>query len=151
MSPLGVVFKSNGQVVCSSSLDGTVRAFDLNRYRNFRTFTTPQPVQFSCVALDASGELVAAGGFDFFDVYVWSMQTGHVLQTLSGHEGPVSAISFNPSLSRAVLASCSWDHTVRTWDVFDAKGGREAYNLGSDGLLHFIKFLTFSDLKLFKL
>lgn len=28
----GVVFNQNGQVVLSSSLDGTVRAFDLNRY-----------------------------------------------------------------------------------------------------------------------
>ena len=36
----GVTFNQNGQVVLSSSLDGTVRAFDLNRYvslnRNFR-------------------------------------------------------------------------------------------------------------------
>ena len=130
----GVTFKSNGQVICSSSLDGTVRAFDLNRYRNFRTFTTPQAVQFSCVSMDGSGELVAAGGFDVFDVYVWSMQTGHLLQTLSGHEGPISGICFNPSATRAVLASCSWDKTVRTWDAFDAKGGREAYSLSSDGM-----------------
>ena len=28
----GVVFNQNGQVVLSSSLDGSVRAFDLNRY-----------------------------------------------------------------------------------------------------------------------
>ena len=28
----GVVFTPNGQAVLSSSLDGTVRAFDLNRY-----------------------------------------------------------------------------------------------------------------------
>lgn len=28
----GVSFTSNGQVILSSSLDGTVRAFDLNRF-----------------------------------------------------------------------------------------------------------------------
>lgn len=37
--------------------DGTVRAFDLVRYRNFRTFTTPRPVQFTCLAVDPSGEV----------------------------------------------------------------------------------------------
>jgi periodic tryptophan protein 2 len=128
----GVQFKSNGHVVCSSSLDGTVRAFDLNRYRNFRTFTTPQPVQFSCLSIDSSGELVAAGGFDVFDIYVWSMQTGHLLQTLSGHEGPISSVCFSPSLN-PVLSSASWDKTVRTWDVFETKGMRETYNVNSDG------------------
>jgi len=37
--------------------DGTVRAFDLVRYRNFRIFTTPRPVQFTCLAVDPSGEV----------------------------------------------------------------------------------------------
>ena len=128
----GLQFNSNGHVIVSASLDGTVRAFDLNRYRNFRTFTTPQPVQFSCLALDASGEFVAAGGFDVFEIFMWSMQTGHLLQSLSGHEGPISSISFSPS-ANPVLASCSWDKTCRTWDIFDSKSAREAYNLNSDG------------------
>lgn len=29
----GVLFSQNGQVVISSSLDGTVRAYDINRYQ----------------------------------------------------------------------------------------------------------------------
>lgn len=49
----------SNHVVVSSSLDGTVRAFDLIRYRNFRTMTTPTPVQFLCVAADPSGESTA--------------------------------------------------------------------------------------------
>jgi periodic tryptophan protein 2 len=32
-----------GNAVLSASLDGTVRAYDLVKYRNFRTFTTPKP------------------------------------------------------------------------------------------------------------
>lgn len=43
-----------GHAIVSASLDGTVRAFDLVRYRNFRTLTTPTPVQFTCVTCDAS-------------------------------------------------------------------------------------------------
>lgn len=41
--------------VVTASLDGTVRAYDLVRYRNFRTMTTPTPVQFLSLAVDASG------------------------------------------------------------------------------------------------
>ena len=38
------------------------------RYRNFRTMTCPTPVQFNCVSCDASGEIVAAGTTDTFQV-----------------------------------------------------------------------------------
>jgi periodic tryptophan protein 2 len=40
-----VEFSTSGTVVVSASLDGTVRAYDLVRYRNFRTLTSPQPTQ----------------------------------------------------------------------------------------------------------
>lgn len=49
----------SGGALLSASLDGTVRAFDLVRYRNFRTFTSPQPVQFSSMAVDPSGEVIS--------------------------------------------------------------------------------------------
>ena len=44
-----------GHALLSASSDGTVRAYDLIRYRNFRTLTTPTPVQFTCVTCDAYG------------------------------------------------------------------------------------------------
>ncbi|KAI7872555.1 putative WD repeat protein [Spinellus fusiger] len=111
-----VEFTKQGQVLFSASLDGTVRAFDLVRYRNFRTFTSPNPVQFSSLAVDPSGDIVCAGTLDTFEIYVWSVQTGKLLDILAGHEGPVSALAFSPS--DMLLASASWDRTARTWDVF---------------------------------
>lgn len=59
------------------------------RYRNFRTFTTPTPVQLVSVSVDTSGEFVAAGGQDVFEIFLWSVKTGRLLEVLSGHEGPV--------------------------------------------------------------
>ena len=53
------------------------------RYRNFRTFTSPEgrpPCQYSCLAVDASGEVVVAGTLDSYEIYVWSMQTGRLLE-----------------------------------------------------------------------
>lgn len=128
----GVVFNQNGQVVLSSSLDGTVRAFDLNRYRNFRTFTSPRPAQFSCLTVDHSGDIVCAGAQDTFEIFVWSMQTGRLLEVLAGHEGPVSSLSFSPT--QVLLASGSWDKTVKLWDVFENKGAKETLGVPSDVL-----------------
>ncbi|KAL4230154.1 U3 snoRNP protein [Mactra antiquata] len=128
----GVIFNHNGHVILSSSLDGTVRAFDLNRYRNFRTFASPRPAQFSCLAIDHSGDVVCAGAQDTFEIFVWSMQTGRLLEILASHEGPVSCLSFSPSQS--LLASGSWDKTVKLWDVFENKGAKETLTLSSDVL-----------------
>ncbi|KAJ7269818.1 quinon protein alcohol dehydrogenase-like superfamily [Mycena rebaudengoi] len=90
--------------------------YDLVRYRNFRTFTSPSPVQFSALAVDPSGEVVAAGSTDSFEVFMWSVQTGKLLDVLTGHEGPISSLAFSPSGANQ-LASGSWDRTVRVWSL----------------------------------
>lgn len=128
-----VAFAKLGSVLFSASLDGTVRAFDLVRYRNFRTFTSPSPVQFSCLAVDPSGEVVAAGSTDSFEVFLWSVQTGKLLDVLAGHEGPISSLAFSPSGANQ-LASGSWDRTVRIWNVFGRSRAVEPLTLSSDVL-----------------
>lgn len=62
-------FMANNHTLISASLDGTVRAWDLVRYRNFRTFTTPSPRQFVSLSSDPSGEVICAGTLDSFEVY----------------------------------------------------------------------------------
>ncbi|KAJ4718323.1 periodic tryptophan protein 2 [Melia azedarach] len=118
-------FMANNHCLLSASLDGTVRAWDLFRYRNFRTFTTPSSRQFVSLAADQSGEVICAGTLDSFEIFVWSMKTGRLLDILSGHEGPVHGLAFSPTT--AVLASSSWDKTVRLWDVFEGKGSVEPF------------------------
>ncbi|KAJ6826880.1 periodic tryptophan protein 2-like protein [Iris pallida] len=120
-----VHFMANNHCLLSASLDGTVRAWDLFRYRNFRTFTTPSPRQFVALTSDHSGEVICAGTLDSFEIFVWSMKTGRLLDILSGHGGPVHGLVFAPTA--AILASSSWDKTVRLWDVFEGKGAVETF------------------------
>jgi len=122
-----------GKVVLSASMDGTVRAYDMARYRNFRTFTSPRPAQFGCLAVDSSGDLVAAGGVDVFEIYLWSIQTGKLLEVIAGHDGPVSSLDFSPSVTSSSLASVSWDKTLRTWNAIAVGSAGESVQIGSDG------------------
>ncbi|KAF8965068.1 quinon protein alcohol dehydrogenase-like superfamily [Flammula alnicola] len=48
------------------------------------------------VAVDASGDVVVAGSTDSFEVFLWSVQTGKLLDVMAGHKGPVSAFAFSP-------------------------------------------------------
>nr|XP_039251943.1 periodic tryptophan protein 2 homolog [Styela clava] len=131
-SVTGVQFTRNGHVIVSASLDGTVRAFDMHRYRNFRTFTSPHPVQFVSLAVDYSADLICAGSNDNFNIFLWSMQTGRLLDVLAGHEGPVVSLCF--SSAEALLASGSWDGTVKLWSVLETKSARETITLNQDVL-----------------
>jgi len=125
-------FAKKGSVLFTSSLDGSIRAWDLIRYRNFRTFTAPTRLSFSSLAVDPSGEVVCAGSLDSFDIHIWSVQTGQLLDRLSGHEGPVSSLAFAPN--GGVVVSGSWDHTVRIWSVFDRTQTSEPLQLQADVL-----------------
>ena len=53
---------------------------------------------------------------DPFNIYVWALQTGKLLDVLAGHEGPIACLDFNPIGS--TLASGSWDGTLKIWDVY---------------------------------
>ena len=125
-------YAKKGSVLFTASLDGSVRAWDLIRYRNFRTFTAPTRLSFSCMAVDPSAEVVAAGSVDSFDIYIWSVQTGQLLDQLSGHEGPVSALAFAPS--GGTLVSGSWDRTARIWSIFTRTQTSEPLQLQADVL-----------------
>jgi periodic tryptophan protein 2 len=145
-SVTAVKFSANTKnfVLFSASLDGTVRAYDLYRYRNFRTFIAGDKnlvsednkalsVQFSCLATDPSGEIICAGTQDSFEIFLWTVQTGQLLDVFSGHQAPVSSLLFNPVHS--VLVSGSWDKTVRMWEVYsggDTGNAKESLTHQSD-------------------
>ena len=125
-------FAKKGNVLFTSSLDGSIRAWDLIRFRNFRTFTAPTRLSFSCMAVDPSGEVVAAGSLDSFDIHIWSVQTGQLLDQLAGHEGPVSSLAFAPN--GGLLVSGSWDRTARLWSIFGRTQTSEPLQLQADVL-----------------
>ena len=119
--------KSN--VLVSSSLDGTVRAYDLIKYKNFRIMTTPKQTQLICCSVDYSGEIVAAGSLDTYNIFVWSLKTGDLIDVLNGHTGPVSCLAF--SHINDILISGSWDNTVKMWELYTKKGISETYEHNS--------------------
>ena len=121
-----------GQAVLSASLDGTIKAFDLVRYRNFKTLVAPESVQFTCLAVDPSGDIVAAGTAEPFNIYVWNLQTGKLLDVLSGHDGPIADLAFCSANGK--LASASWDGTARVWEVFKPGTSAEVFSHPADVL-----------------
>ena len=79
----GVAFLPSASALVSASLDGTLRAWDLVRYRCFRTMTTPAPVQFASLAVDPSGEVRPRAPESLFGtllIKTWALSLQSVLQ-----------------------------------------------------------------------
>ncbi|OSX68633.1 hypothetical protein BU14_2466s0001, partial [Porphyra umbilicalis] len=128
-SPVTALHFSARDVLLASAADGAVRAYDVRRYRCFRTLVGPRPArQLGAVAADASGDIVAAGCRSSFEVLVWSLRTGKLLDVLDGHTGAVSAVAFRPGHG-GVIASGSWDGTVRVVDVYARGSGAGAVDV----------------------
>ena len=69
-----------------------------------------------CLEVEEEGEIIFAGGFDPYCIYVWSSYTGKIVDVIQGHQGPLSQIVF--SQMSQTLITASWDKTVRTIQVF---------------------------------
>jgi len=69
-------------------------------------------------------------------VKVWSLPQGEAKHTLAGHGGTVFSVAFSPT--GRILATGSWDGTVRFWNPADGEG------LGTLFAFHSINAMGFS-------
>lgn len=58
----GLSFSENGYYLATSSMDGSVKIWDLRKLKAIRTLTTEQEDPITSVAFDLSGLYLAAGG-----------------------------------------------------------------------------------------
>lgn len=84
---------------------------NLSIVATFGSGEIPRSLAFSS---DGTALASAGGNTEDFDIRLWDVGSGHLLQTFQGHTGIVWALAFSPDGS--LLASASSDGTVRLWD-----------------------------------
>uniref|UniRef100_A0A7E4W0M8 Utp12 domain-containing protein n=1 Tax=Panagrellus redivivus TaxID=6233 RepID=A0A7E4W0M8_PANRE len=124
-----IAWTQSGKAIVSASLDGTIRAHDIKRYRNFRTMTCPRQTSLGCVIVDDASELVVASSKELFEVYIFSLDTGDMIDNFSGHSSVITKMS----ISGSNLATISLDQTMRVFNIVD-QSQFERINLPNEGL-----------------
>lgn len=84
------------------------------------------------MAIDHSSEFVVAGCQDVFEMYLWSVKLGKLLEVISGHEGPVCSVAFSPVATMTTLVSGSWDKTIKLWNCLESNSAHETIDVLTD-------------------
>jgi WD40 repeat protein len=115
-----VFFTAGGQVVISSSYDGTVRMWE-GRTGEYQGTLKRGTDELSAFAVSPDGKLLAGGGANK-TVQLWDAQTGHELNTLT-IANYVHAITFSPDGKTIAVASGLGENNgaALLWDMATGK------------------------------
>ncbi|MFM2310967.1 MAG: hypothetical protein RLZZ04_243 [Cyanobacteriota bacterium] len=111
-----IAFSPDGQMLASSSIDSTVKTWNIDTGECLKTFTGKQQWIWS-VAFSPDGRTVAIGGEDSA-ITLWNIHTDE-RRVLLGHHSWVWSLVFHPH--KNILASASYDFSIRLWDADTGK------------------------------
>lgn len=106
-----VSFSPDGRVLASSSLDNTIKLWDLASGREIRTLRGHSG-SVTAVAFAPDGATLVSAGRDR-TLKIWNAASGVELKTLSGHDSIFLGVAVSPS---GQIASASYDNKVLIWN-----------------------------------
>jgi WD40 repeat protein len=115
---LALRFSGDGSLLLSGSEDLTARLWNAETGRHILTLRGHRNYVDGVAFLTLTGQqrLLCADSEGFLRLWdIGAIGERLELQTLRGHEGPVSTAAFNAAASE--LVSGGWDNSVRLWDL----------------------------------
>ncbi len=123
----GLVYRPDGKVVYSASMDGSVCAHDV-RTGQITDYALDPNGNIQALAVAPGGKMLATahGSNKFVDnkVRLWDATRLTVTTTLAGHGDTAAAVAFSPD--GKILASGGYDGVIRLWEV---ETGKELRNI----------------------
>jgi WD40 repeat protein len=108
-----VAVSPNGQTFASSSLDDTVKIWNLHSGEELLTLRG-HTRGVNAIAISPDGKTIVSGSDDY-TIKFWSYHTGTLLGTLTGHSRDVNSVAITPD--GKFLCSGGEDRAIRLWHM----------------------------------
>ncbi|ETO09799.1 G-protein beta WD-40 repeats containing protein [Reticulomyxa filosa] len=111
---------SDGQFLCSGSLDKTIKVWDVNTAKILKTCTKYSGlycVKFSPYHYHNGGHKIICSTSTDNTICFWNFENSKETQILEEHDDAIYGIHFSPFNGGQYLCSASADKTVCLWDI----------------------------------
>lgn len=108
-----IAFHPNGKILASCASDMTVKLWDLQTYKVYKTLQGHEH-EVSSIDFMPGGDFLLSGSRDH-TIKMWDTNTGFCVQTIKGHSEWVKTIAINSK--GTLLASGSKDESIMIWNL----------------------------------
>ena len=107
----------DGRYIIGQSLDNQIVAYSVcERFRrnNKKRFGGHSNAGYACQPAFSTDDSTVVSGDGAGKLFFWDWKTGRIIKSIKAHDQVAIGVAWHP-LKSSLVASCSWDKTIKLW------------------------------------